>query len=311
MHANTITTKVFLFGASVLIGLWTFTGVAAAAPAPKAEGGTGASASPHDDQRSHVTECSPSHRSDSGHGANTDASSNPYSNTCPDEHAPGNGVGEGGAAGKPCAGCVGNADDKNPPGQAPGGSDHNAGYECDRSDGVGKENPAHTGCAEAGTGDALGGDVLPLMTAAGSSAYSSDTVVLSAANDSAPVDSSSVDVLAPAVSGTAGAAVTGVATAEAVVAEASVPADIVGAGAPAGGSSVGSASTRGRPAEVLGVRYERSAPSILARTGAELVPLAGVGVLLCLAGAGLNSVRSRRDTTISVAARVAGHGVAA
>ena len=38
--------------------------------------------------------------------------------------------------------------------------------------------------------------------------------------------------------------------------------------------------------------------------------LAGLGVLLCLAGIGLSSVRSRRDT-ISVAARLAGHGVAA
>jgi hypothetical protein len=47
----------------------------------------------------------------------------------------------------PCAGCVGAADDKNPPGQLPGGSDPNAGYECDSNQGVGQTNPAHSGCA--------------------------------------------------------------------------------------------------------------------------------------------------------------------
>ncbi|MDX6217234.1 MAG: hypothetical protein QOG99_2818 [Frankiales bacterium] len=56
-----------------------------------------------------------------------------------------NGNGNGNSS-KPCAGCVGNADNKNPPGQAPNGSDPNAGYECDRNNGVGKSNPAHTGC---------------------------------------------------------------------------------------------------------------------------------------------------------------------
>jgi hypothetical protein len=301
MHANTIVKKVFIFGASVLIGLWTLTGVAAAAPAQKADGGSGAAAGPHAGRSSHVKECSPSHHSDSGRGANTDGSENPYSNTCPEEHAPGNGVGDGAATGKPCAGCVGNADDKNPPGQAPGGSDHNAGYECDRNEGVGKENPAHTGCADGETGDVAGGDVTPPLTAAGSDPPPSNTAVLSATVDST-VDSSSVDVLAPAVSGTAGAAVAGVVISEGVVPEAAV--------ADPGKPSVANASTSGRPAEVLGVRYERSAPSTLARTGVDLVAFAGAGVLLCLGGAGLLSVRSRRDT-VSVAARLAGYGIAA
>ncbi|HJR37212.1 MAG TPA: hypothetical protein VJ819_02405 [Nocardioidaceae bacterium] len=57
-----------------------------------------------------------------------------------------NGNGEGKAVGKPCAGCVGKADNKNPKGQMPNGSDHNAGYECDTNNGIGKTNPAHTGC---------------------------------------------------------------------------------------------------------------------------------------------------------------------
>jgi hypothetical protein len=57
-----------------------------------------------------------------------------------------NGNGGGNAVGKPCAGCVGKADNKDPPGQMPGGSDANAGYECDRNHGIGRTNPAHTGC---------------------------------------------------------------------------------------------------------------------------------------------------------------------
>ena len=52
--------------------------------------------------------------------------------------------------GQPCAGCVGNADDKSPSGQEVDGfldgSDPNAGYECDTNKGVGRGNPAHSGC---------------------------------------------------------------------------------------------------------------------------------------------------------------------
>lgn len=62
-----------------------------------------------------------------------------------------NGNGDGNANGKPCAGCVGNADNKNPPGQQPDGSDGNNGYECDGNNGIGKTNPAHTGCTTTST----------------------------------------------------------------------------------------------------------------------------------------------------------------
>lgn len=55
-----------------------------------------------------------------------------------------NGNGGGLAVGKPCAGCVGNADDKNPPGQVK--NDKDKGYECDDNNGVGKGNPAHSSC---------------------------------------------------------------------------------------------------------------------------------------------------------------------
>lgn len=78
-----------------------------------------------------------------GNGANV---SGPYDTTC-DGTASGNGQGNGAANGKTCAGCVGNADNKNPPGQLPGPQDGNAGYECDTNQGIAKGNPAHSGCA--------------------------------------------------------------------------------------------------------------------------------------------------------------------
>lgn len=94
-------------------------------------------------------ECTNEHHGDdndfSGHGANQHGL---YDNTC-DGRASENGSGGGNATGRPCMGCVGNADDKNPKGQSPnhlGGKDHNAGYECDRNKGVGQGNPAHTDC---------------------------------------------------------------------------------------------------------------------------------------------------------------------
>jgi hypothetical protein len=45
---------------------------------------------------------------------------------------------------KPQDGTVGNADNKNPPGQVNNGKDN--GYECDGNKGVGQGNPAHTTC---------------------------------------------------------------------------------------------------------------------------------------------------------------------
>lgn len=61
--------------------------------------------------------------------------------------------GDGGTTGKPCAGCVGKADGKNPPGQVrhdESGHDDN-GYECDGNRGIGRTNPAHSGCDDSTT----------------------------------------------------------------------------------------------------------------------------------------------------------------
>ncbi len=80
-------------------------------------------------------------------GANGKCPDGPYCSTR-DGSPSLNGNGKGKATGKPCAGCVGKADNKNPHGQYPNGSDHNAGYECDRNHGIGRTNPAHTGCVK-------------------------------------------------------------------------------------------------------------------------------------------------------------------
>ncbi len=88
----------------------------------------------------------------SSHGANDscdEESSHAYcANDVGNPTPAGNGNGGGNAYGKPGAGEVGNADDKNPPGQYPDGGDDNNGYECDGNSGIAKTNPAHTGCAE-------------------------------------------------------------------------------------------------------------------------------------------------------------------
>lgn len=76
-----------------------------------------------------------------------DVTGGPYDANCtgaPSQN--GNGHGGNESPGRPCAGCVGQADNQQPPGQMPGGSDNNAGYECDSNQGVGQGNPAHTTC---------------------------------------------------------------------------------------------------------------------------------------------------------------------
>src|SRR4051794_6727891 len=85
-------------------------------------------------------------------GANGGCSTDPTGIYCStrDGSPSGNGNQEnGGHTGEPCAGCVGNADNKNPPGQEttdPSGTFPDNGYECDNNNGIGQTNPAHTGC---------------------------------------------------------------------------------------------------------------------------------------------------------------------
>jgi hypothetical protein len=103
---------------------------------PNAGGSGGTSGDPTQPQP-------PSNADQNGGGANGNCGD--YCSTR-DGSPSGNGNGKGKATGKPCAGCVGKADNKNPPGQYKNGSDHNNGYECDGNHGIGRSNPAHTGC---------------------------------------------------------------------------------------------------------------------------------------------------------------------
>jgi hypothetical protein len=88
-----------------------------------------------------------------GATANANASANDGCGAyCPSNVGSPSGNGNGNAAEHaPAAGTKGKADAKNPPGQAFDGTDHNNGYECDGNSGVGKSNPAHTGCEDVST----------------------------------------------------------------------------------------------------------------------------------------------------------------
>ena len=78
-----------------------------------------------------------------GNGGGANAGCGPY---CPNNVGAETGNGGGNSNTPNGAGTRGAADGKYPPGQEPGGGDDNNGYECDGNNGVGKTNPAHTGC---------------------------------------------------------------------------------------------------------------------------------------------------------------------
>jgi hypothetical protein len=86
-------------------------------------------------------------KANNGNGGGANQNCGAY---CADPGAPSmNGNGGGNAGGKPCAGCVGNADNKNPPGQFKNAGDHNHGYESscgirEKNNGIAKGNPAHS-----------------------------------------------------------------------------------------------------------------------------------------------------------------------
>src|SRR4051812_139625 len=157
-------------GLVVALSALTLSAVAATPSAFAAAGGNGNSQSTHKSSTTHTaasdhqtkgtggTSGDPSkpqpvsNADQNAGGANGQCPGGPYCSTR-DGSPSGNGNGGGKATGKPCAGCVGKADNKNPKGQRPNGSDHNAGYECDRNHGIGRSNPAHTGCTSGGGTD--------------------------------------------------------------------------------------------------------------------------------------------------------------
>ncbi len=229
-----------------------------------------------------VCDGDPSAKSDTGNGANGGGDN--YNDTCAGGVEPSqNGAGDGEATGKPCAGCVGNADDKNPPGQFPSGpGDANNGYECDQkgrstnegNNGIGFGNPAHTGCADSlppppppPVETCPNGDPLP--------AGGSKNCGPRCPNGSALPANGGL-CTEPCVS-----------TAGAVCAQATPTCVEAASEARCGGAAAVLSETFARPVdpgrlEVLGV--VQSAPAALGRTGLPLAPLGVVGLALAAFG---------------------------
>ena len=228
-----------------------------------------------------VCDGDPSGRSSSGNGANTNGPDNDYAHNCGADSDNGNGGGK--ATGRPCAGCVGNADDKNPPGQFRNGNDKNHGYECDAkgkpnggNNGVGKGNPAHTPCKPTTTQTCPDGTPLPANGQCGTTTQSCP--------DGTPVP-------ANGQCGSTTPACVGVCTTS--TPPGTPPAEVLGV-------------SFSRPTEVLGVQVTRGAG--LAFTGAATMPLMATAVALLAMGAAL-IVASRRqeEELVHCAARLAGH----
>lgn len=126
----------------------------------------------------------------SGKGANVSGS---YDATAPTPS--GNGASENNNGRRPVAGSVGKADDKNPPGQRPDGSDSNAGYECDTNQGIGQGNPAHTACETAASTPVKPGPDSMIDPRLGSSKNPTDNTSVNRRTDSStnPAGGSSVN----------------------------------------------------------------------------------------------------------------------
>ena len=255
---------------------------AASAPAPtSADSAAAAEAS---DASTHDADSGPGGQVCDGDPDNEPGDGGNYENTC-DAGPSENGVGDGEANGKPCAGCVGNADDKNPPGQADSGpTDENNGYECDEkgrsenegNNGVGVGNPAHTGCDEEPvTEDPKCPNGKP-MPASGNTA---DCDPKCPNGDAMPASGRVEDCTTVQSSG---------------------------------GETVVLGEVLARPVEVLGVQLSRPeaaavAPATLARTGGfQLITLLQAALVLAALGLGLTAAARlrRRDGMIDIASRL-------
>jgi hypothetical protein len=213
----------------------------------------------------------------SGSGANTSGNYNSTRNGAPSD----NGNGNGQATGKPCAGCVGKADNKNPQGQAPSGPiDHNNGYECDGNNGIGQTNPAHTGC----TGQTASGVTSPPPSpcTSGSTGGSSMNQPCTSSSVCAPSPTGG-----PSESMCTPAAISGSPTAEVLGEQLTAPRAIPSAAvlgeqltAPAQASVLGEQLTRGP----TGAAQASTAARALPFTGMNTTAAALLGLGVCALG---------------------------
>lgn len=313
--------RIILFTAGLGLGLTLLTGTASAAPKDEPRSEAKASSSkttttPAEERSSKDHDCNGTHHSKTGHGANDDQYPHAYSETCNEaDPAPsGNGApSESDPSGVPCAGCVGNADDKNPPGQAPDAQhDGNNGYECDRkgeedggNNGIAFGNPAHTGCA--GDEQSIVEENEPPVNITPINPVIIQTTVVTETpvEPSCPAGHMKVDVNNDGVLDASDCVP--------VCADGPMTVDVNGdgklngadcalAGLPVATAVLGVSYERpaeaGRPAEVLGTSFERVnvAPATLARTGSS-VELAGLlmsGLALIAFGTMLLASKGRR-----------------
>ena len=238
-----------------------------------------------------VCDGDPSGKSASGNGANTDGVDNDYHHNCGADSANGNGGGK--ATGRPCAGCVGNADDKNPPGQFKNGGDANSGYECDvkgkpngGNNGVGKGNPAHTPCKNPPTKQTCpDGSPLPPNGKCPTTQTCPDGSPLPA-NGKCPTTKTCPDGSPLPATGGCGSSTNSCPDGSALPASGTCP----------GGGSVNN-RTLARPTQVLGVEISRgSGTAGLAFTGTSIAPMLASAVGLIGLGSGLlGAVHRRRE----------------
>ena len=211
-----------------------------------------------------------------GGGRSNDTSvDNPYRHNCGGLSLNGNGQGD--ATGRPCAGCVGSADDKYPPGQAPGGSDANNGYECDGNSGIGKTNPAHTGC------------VTPRSTTGGTTTGTTGAT-----------GTGTTGMTGNPTRGTTGPTTESV---QGVVFDRPAP----NTSSIASTTAQTPAATLDRPTAVRGVELNQSAPAEpLARTGDYSLFLTEVGVGLVALGSVFARQRKEPEELVCIKERLAG-----
>ena len=286
-----------------------------------------------------VCDGDPTGHSDTGNGAN--AGDN-YDNTCDDTDssvAAPNGAGDGQATGKPCEGCVGAADDKNPAGQADTGpTDANNGYECDQkgrgpnegNNGVGFGNPAHTGCTVQPTSSdcvpsAANNNCQPPCVPSAANNQCQPPCVPSAANNQCQPCPAGQTMGTNGTCGCPAGQTMGtdgtcspppcVPGTDAVCSQ-STPSCVASSGSDRCGGVV-AASVLGEQlerTEVLGVSIEAPAaavaPATLARTGGyQLTGLVQAGLALAVLGLGLTMLGRRRQLEmIDIATRLGGFG---
>jgi hypothetical protein len=179
-----------------------------------------------------------------------------------------NGNGGGQATGKPCAGCVGKADNKNPPGQEktnPMGTFPNNGYECDHNNGIGKTNPAHTGCTSGGGTDCTTNPTAPECSGGGTDCTTNPTAAECNGGGSGCVATAAnnfcTDVLGEKITRT-----------------------------PTG-------PTSGVPTSVLGERATQTPTGALPFTGADIALMTALAAMTVLTGAALLAMAGRKRTS--------------